>query len=192
MSSLLTDNAIALRALMSETIFAISDAVQPMAQGATMVAEHADNRNAITPPLGVGGISEDGNTESFVYQGDKTSGILFVLRDPDHPYFSPAAEEAFAKTLGALGLTPQSTAVVNLASPNNSNDFRKLMDFFQPKKIALLGVGPTSLKLPEIPQNTSMKGKKATVFHTFGFAEMLADPGKKKAFWTGFKAFMAG
>jgi len=195
-----TDNPIALRTLMSETIFATADAVAspqkadisvpPSPEGGAMEEGHAGGRNAMTLPSGDGGTSGNARTETFVYQGDRSSGILFVLRDTNHPYFSPPAEEAFAKTLSALQLTPQTVALVNLANADNPNDFGKLMDFFEPKKIALLGVDPASLKLPAIPQNTCKKGKKATVFHTFGFAEMLADPGKKKAFWLEFKAFM--
>jgi len=184
MSNLLTENPIALRTLMSETIF-----VLPSPEGGGVASPAPESRSAPVP------LSGDRETEkareAFVYQGDKSSGMLFLLRDAVHPYFSPQAEEAFAKMIGALGLTPQNVAVVNLANADNPNDFPLLMDFFQPKKIALLGVDPVSLKLPAIPQNTYRKGKKATVFHTFGFAEMLADANKKKTFWAEFKAFVA-
>jgi len=130
--------------------------------------------------------------ETFVYQGDKSTGILFILRYPDYPYFSPQAEEAFVKTIGALQLTLQNVAVVNLANAHNPNDFKQIMDFFNPIKITLLGVEPASLKLPAIPHNSYMKGKRATVFNTFSFEEMFADVGKKKAFWMEFKTFING
>lgn len=128
--------------------------------------------------------------EEFVYQGDKSTGILFILRYPEYPYFSPQAEEAFIKTIGALQLSPQNVAVVNLANPHNPNDFKRIMEFFQPTKITLLGVEPASLKLPAIAHNSYMRGRIATVFNTFSFEEMFADVAKKKLFWTEFKSFL--
>ena len=129
-------------------------------------------------------------TEEFIYQGDKSTGILFILRYPDFPYFSPQAEEAFVKTIGALQLTKENVAVVNLANPHNPNDFKRIMQFFQPTKITLLGVEPISLKLPEIAHNSYMKGRIATVFNTFSFEEMFADVQKKRLFWNEFKTFI--
>jgi hypothetical protein len=81
-------------------------------------------------------------------------------------------------------------AVVNLANEHNPNDWKKIMGFFRPKKITLLGVEPTSLKLPAIAHNSYMRGKIATVFNTFSFEEMFVDIDKKKLFWTEFKSFL--
>lgn len=179
MDNLLTNHPLALQALMSETIFTTEFSVQNN-DGIK------DNLDTVQIP------SADVRTsqEEFVYQGDKGTGVLFILRYPDYPYFSPQAEDAFVKTIGALQLTLQNVAVVNLANPHNPNDFKRIMDFFQPKKITLLGVEPVSLKLPHIAHNSYMRGKVATVFNTFSFEEMFADINKKKLFWTEFKAFI--
>ena len=169
MPTLITDNAIALQALMSETLFSTGD--EAMAQPATDAA-------ALSP------------SEEFIYQGDKSTGVLFILRYEGYPYFSPAAEEAFVKTIAALQLTPENVAVVNLANAHNPNDFKRIMSFFEPKKITLLGVDPASLKLPAIAHNAYMKGRIATVFNTFSFEEMFSDLQKKKMFWAEFKTFI--
>lgn len=176
MSALLTDNPIALQALMSETIFTTGFDVKELPQQENQVQ----------------GISLqfDSSAEDFVYQGDKSTGILFILRYPEYPYFSPQAEEAFVKTIGALSLSPQNVAVLNLANPQNPNDFKRIMEFFTPTKITLLGVEPKSLVLPEIAHNSYMKGRVATVFNTFSFEEMFADINKKKLFWGEFKTFI--
>ena len=126
----------------------------------------------------------------FIYQGSKDRGILFILRYVEYPYFSPAALDAFEKTIGALNLTKETVAVVNLANAHNPNDFKRIMQFFQPTKIILLGVEPASLKLPPIEHNSYMKGRIATVFNTFSFEEMFADVNKKKLFWNEFKTFI--
>ena len=173
MSQLTTNNPIALQALLSETLF---------------VPKETEARLASQPP--VADDTSAGETEEFIYQGDKSTGILFILRYPDFPYFSPQAEEAFVKTIGALQLTKENVAVVNLANPHNPNDFKRIMQFFQPTKITLLGVEPISLKLPEIAHNSYMKGRIATVFNTFSFEEMFADVQKKRLFWNEFKTFI--
>ncbi|QBR11204.1 hypothetical protein [Sphingobacterium sp. CZ-2] len=159
--SLHTTNPVALQALMSETLFIPKTPQQELT-----------------------------SAEEFIYQGDKSTGVLFILRYPDYPYFSPAAEEAFLKTIGALQLHAGNVAVVNLANPHNPNDWKRIMAFFQPKKITLLGVEPISLGLPAIAHNSYMHGKIATVFNTFSFEEMFADVQKKKMFWMEFKSFM--
>lgn len=171
MNNLVTHNPAALQALMSETIFT-HDAAD---WDAVAVKE-------ILAPESAG--------EEFIYRGDKSTGILFILRYPAFPYFSPQAEEAFVKTIGALKLTLSNVAVVNLANAHNPNDFKRIMSFFEPKKITLLGVEPASLKLPDIGHNSYMKGRVATVFNTFSFEEMFADVEKKKLFWAEFKTFI--
>ena len=164
---------------MSETIFSTGFSVQEEASSSVSNA-------SITPEPSV----STGSAEEFIYQGDKSTGVLFILRYPEYPYFSPQAEEAFVKTIGALQLTPHNVAVVNLANAHNPNDFKRIMQFFQPKKITLLGVEPASLKLPAIAHNSYMKGKIATVFNTFSFEEMFVDVQKKKLFWGEFRTFI--
>lgn len=171
MATLVTDNAIALQVLMSETLFSTGDEAPALPVDQTAAAAAA-------------------SSEEFIYQGDKSSGVLFILRYAGYPYFSPAAEEAFVKTIGALQLTPDNVAVVNLANAHNPNDFKRLMTFFEPKKITLLGVDPASLKLPAIAHNAYMKGRVATVFNTYSFEEMFSDQEKKKLFWAEFKSFI--
>ena len=175
MSNLLTANPAALQALMSEALFATGVEQAPMLT--------AETQGTASKPAAA--------AEEFIYQGDKSTGVLFILRYPAYPYFSPAAEEAFVKTIGALQLNMQNVAVVNLANAHNPNDFKRIMAFFQPKKITLLGVEPASLNLPAIAHNAYMKGKIATVFNTFSFEEMFADIAKKKAFWGEFKSFLS-
>lgn len=178
MSNLLTNNPAALQALMSETLFAADFQSAVISEPSSVTSSEA--------------ISAVGATEleEFVFQGDKSTGILFILRYPAYPYFSPQAEEAFVKTIGALQLNLQNVAVLNLANAHNPNDFKRIMQFFKPTKITLLGVEPASLKLPAIAHNAYMKGKIATVFNTFSFEEMFADMRKKKAFWAEFKTFI--
>lgn len=175
-NKLKTDNPIALQALLSEVIF-----------------NPKEKDEDFTPPIG-GSEADDQDDvkEAFIYQGNKSTGVLFILRYPEYPYFSPQAEDAFVKTLAAVGLSSEQVAVVNLSNPGNSSDFKQIIQFFQPRKITLLGVKPTSIGLPKITHNSYMKGRNATVFHTFSFEEMFADVQKKRLFWAEFKTFFNG
>lgn len=211
MSNLTTDNPVALQALMDETIFANGFDFQPELEAASKAKDTeyvavgipanvhlAESSTGENKHLNYAG--HEANTGlvnelevlggEFIYQGNKDQGILFILRYEQYPYFSPAALEAFEKTIGALKLTKETVAVVNLANAHNPNDFKRIMQFFEPTKIVLLGVEPASLKLPSIEHNSYMKGRIATVFNTFSFEEMFADINKKKLFWNEFKTFI--
>ncbi|WP_228384203.1 hypothetical protein [Sphingobacteruim zhuxiongii] len=179
-SNLTTDNVVALQTLMSETIFTMGE--QSTLPGGSIHDHPNQDIPQSAEPISA--------AEEFIFQGDKTTGVLFILRYPDYPYFSAEAEEAFLKTIGALQLNASNVAVVNLANKHNPNDWGRIMKFFEPKKIILLGVEPTSLKLPVIAHNSYMKGRIATVFNTFSFEEMFADVQKKKLFWGEFKTFI--
>lgn len=198
MNKLLTDNPIALQALLSETIFTAGGSMDTVADTASVDISNRDGTIVAVDTQQANKVSLQQSfsdttavKEEFVYQGDKSKGVLFILRYPQYPYFSPAAEDAFVKTMAALHLTPQDVAVVNLANPHNPNDFKRIMSFFQPKKITLLGVEPASLKLPAIEHNSYMRGRIATVFNTFSFEEMFDDVNKKKLFWGEFKMFLS-
>jgi len=175
-NKLITDNPVAIQTLMSETIFSIES------EGFRVSTQ--ENKAIEIPQV------DQEPIEEFIYQGDKSTGVLFILRYPDFPYFSPKAADAFLKTIGAMNLTASNVAVMNLANPHNPQVWKRIMEFFQPKKIILLGVDPQSLQLPAIAHNSYLKGKVATVFHTFSFEEMFADLEKKKLFWGEFKVFI--
>lgn len=185
MSNLLTDNPVALNALMNETLFSTGVSIAAEVRSGF---EQAEKQTLQTPPAPVD--EKTAEREEFVYQGSKERGVLFILRYAEYDYFSPGAADAFQKSLQAAGMSVEEVAVVNLANAHNPNDFKRIMAFFNPLKITLLGVEPQSLVLPAIPPNSYMKGKRATVFNTFSFEEMFADQEKKKAFWLEFKKFL--
>ena len=172
-TTLHTDNPYALQALMSETIFSLGEQVQEARKvDPTYIPSAA-------PDLGL--------LEEFLFKGENKKHILFLIRDPNQPYMSAEAYDAFLKMLTALQLTEADIALMNVANERNSSEFKQIMNFFTPQKIILLGVDPPSLKLPAIPLNALQKGRVSTVFHTFSLEEMLTDLAKKKAFWIEFK-----
>lgn len=186
MSNLLTNDPAALQALMNETLFFTAGDV-PRPENAEASFREAAPEALKEPAVS----SQEDAKQEFVFQGSTEKGIVFILRYEAYDYFSPGAQEAFEKILAAVGLSPQEVAVVNLANAHNPNDFKRIMSFFKPTKIILLGVEPASLVLPAIPHNSYMKGRIATVFNTYSFEEMFVDVDKKKAFWGEFKKFIS-
>lgn len=184
MSNLLTSHPVALQALMTEVLFSFKEEEPTLKVEVDNSSARAENREAKQ----VG--SEEKIDKTFVYQGNMDKGILFILRYQEYPYFSPQADDAFMKIMKAIGLSKEEVALVNLAHPDNPNEFKQIMEFFSPQKIILLGVDPKSLRLPEIQHNSYMRGRIAVVFNTFSFEEMFDDLDKKRAFWNEFKNFM--
>lgn len=181
-----TDHPVALQALLNETLFFTADDV-PRPEKAESSFQTVDPTPLQAPVVEL----KRETQQEFVFQGAIEKGIVFILRYEAYDYFSPGAQDAFEKIMGAVGLSPQDVAVVNLANAHNPNDFKRIMAFFKPTKIILLGVEPASLVLPAIPHNSYMKGRIATVFNTYSFEEMFVDVEKKKAFWGEFKKFIA-
>src|SRR5690606_15257157 len=136
MNNLLTDNPIALQALMSETIFTAGGAMDAVKDTSSPSDELEDTTPKVPDPSPTTSTSTSASAfpssahqrqEEFVYQGGNSTWILFILRCPQYPPFSPQAEEAFVRTIAALELTPQDAAVVNLANPRRPYDFKRIM-----------------------------------------------------------------
>lgn len=176
MATLHSNDPLALQALMSETLFSSGLA---QAAGEEAISEV----QTTVPPV----LTSASSQEEFVFQGGFAKSMLFIIDDAQHAYMSAGAYEAFLKTLAALAIPLEDIALLNLATAGNGYDFKRIMVGLQPLKIILLGVDPSRLQLPAIPFNTFQRGKKASVFNTFSFEEMLGDITKKKAFWAAFK-----
>jgi hypothetical protein len=143
MSNLTTDNPVALQALRMKLFFSMG-----MTSGRTGSCSHSKGYgicrcwNPSVDHLAKPAITDKSNEVSalgsekdqkgivnalevlggeFIYQGSKDQGILFILRYVEYPYFSQRSD-AFEKTIGALKLTKENVAVVNLANAHNPND----------------------------------------------------------------------
>lgn len=195
MSNLHSDHPIVLQTLLDETLFAVEEAAK---EEVSSVNSHEETKEEAAPasPQAVeesAVVSDEEKkeqNEDFSYKGKRRSGILFLIRNTEYEYFSPESEEAFGKILKVLQLTWEDVTLLNLDQAQNSADFRKIMQFFTPMKIALLGIGTDYLKLPQIAFNTFVKGKTAVVFNTFDFESIQDHQQHKKEFWTQFKAFI--
>lgn len=162
-----TNNPIALRYLMTETVFDVEDEAVNAVREALVDPRQAVPVQKPVPKL------------QFSFYGQNKRSYLFLTDEKQHEWMSDPAMEAFVKTLAALKLTIDDVAVLNLAKLKELPSVDDLILFFKPKVMVNLG---TSLNWPE--------HDRVTIFHTYGFDAMLADAEKKRAFWTTIKQLL--
>ncbi|WP_353124717.1 hypothetical protein [Parapedobacter pyrenivorans] len=159
-----TSDPIALRYLMTETIFDVAhnaiNAVEPPAREAEFLGEPKQ-------------------VPRFSFCGQNQRNYLFLTQDRQNEWMSGTAMDAFIKTLAALKLTMDDVAVLNLARLTEAPSVGDLSLFFKPKVVVSLGA---SLVWPE------QQG--IIVFPTHSFDEMLTDAEKKRVFWTTIKTLL--
>ncbi len=166
MSLLNTTNPIAIRALMSETIFGI---------------ESLDQDAILEEP-----ILDAAPTEITIMGGNRRN-VLFITGNASNPFFSKEAELAFMKTLGALKLDLEDVAVVNSAEERGLGSFERLKDKLEPRICVFLGLNPQKLGLNTFALNILGREGDIEILYSFSFEEMLTDTGKKKMFWEAIK-----
>ena len=150
-SSLHTVDPVALRCLMTETIFGVGEPTDAV---------------VAAPP-------------QFSHYGGNKRNFLFLTHDARHEWMSDAAFDAFTKTLGALKLSMDDVAVLNVGKLPSVPAEADLVAFFHPKAIVALGAS--------VPWGTSST---TTVFQTYSFDEMLVDAEKKRTFWATVKTLL--
>lgn len=162
--SIKTINPIALRYLMTETIFSVDDGAISAAGG------------ALTEPVEAKPVDQAELKTQFAFYGQNRRNYLFLTDEKQHEWMPEGAMDAFIKTLAALKLAEKDVALLNLARLAELPSVEQLTLFFEPKVVVNLG---TPFVWPE------QSG--ITVFHTHAFDDMLADAEKKRDFWTTIK-----
>lgn len=192
MSTLNTTNPIALRYLMSETLFSLS--------GDVAVSEDTPGKEVITQdgialpssrldPVAAGKPAEPKPEIHFL--GGNKGHILFVTDSPDYEYMSPAALDAFEKVLGAVKLTLDDVALWNRQSVKQDLDWDDLTQRFAPTLLIQLAVDLSGLGVPSLTLNTAGEHQGIKVFQTSSFEAMLTDVDKKRQFWVVFKSLLS-
>ncbi len=169
MSRLLTQNPIALRFLMSETVF--RSAVE----------------NRLAEKMSIDSIKNDlplsDNIEpDFLFWGSNERNILFLTQNLEEDYFSIDAEDAFLKTLAALNLSLNDVAVFNRRKVDESTD--RICEVLNPK-ICIFCEGENESNKANFNKISTVEG--VACLYTFSFEEMLTDTNKKRAFWNAIK-----
>lgn len=175
---LYTENPVALRYLMSETLYAV-DSV-----GSVDSVDSVDEQ-ALSEPLSP--------VPDLTFYGGNRSGILFISPRSSGPgeHTLPEAEMlAFEKILAALQLTTEDISLIHVPKDealSGARSLPQLVDFFTPKIIVVLGTDlrmeGLNSELHEVQQRGNYR-----FLHTYSFHEMGEDVEKKRLFWGKLKA----
>lgn len=169
-SSLRTDEPAALRCLMTETLFDIGVVPEQSVAG-TIPQPDTPIADPLPPLTGYGK-----NARHF----------LFLTDDGQHEWLSPAAMDAFGKTLSALGLSADDIVLVNMARQAAPVTKAALIALFSPRTVVIFGASVDGWGTGE-PDNTVSVVNGISVFRTYRWEELLADVNKKRAFWATMK-----
>jgi hypothetical protein len=171
MSQLLTQHPIAIRILMSETIFSSSDIDE--------LTDRSLKDHNLTQSEDI--LFEDANPD-LLFWGSNEKKVSFLIRNSAFEYFSTEAEDAFLKTLTALKLTINDVSVVNLA--NNATSFDEIKKVLNSKfYIYCEGENEENRNF----FNRLFEKDGLTFLYTYSFEEMLTDVTKKRTFWNAIK-----
>lgn len=171
MSRLLTQNPIALRFLMSETIFSSAVENSP-----------AENSSIVTDSIESDLSLSDNKEPDLLFLGANERNILFLVQNPQENYFSAEAEDAFLKTLTALKLNLNDVAVFNRSKSEKS--LIEINEALDPK-VCIYCEGENETNKNDFNKITEVEG--IAYLYTYSFEEMLTDTNKKRAFWNAIK-----
>ena len=172
-SNLHTNDPVALRYLMTETIFDV---------GAEAPVPTADDKQAAAAPV----VKQDPQ-QQFTCYGKNKRNYLFLTEDREAEWMSAAALDAFGKTLAALKLTVDDVAVLNIGTFSPLPSKEDIFSYFSPRILVSLGASFHWMGLDVSPEKTVLDYGGITVFRTYAFDEMLVDAEKKRVFWTTIK-----
>lgn len=187
MSQLLTTNPVALRYLMSETIFnlqgedqlTIKSDIESEKPARLEDRMEAQSKDEVDKTVSKAVVSEEADLKRW---GDHKKGILFLIRNTEHEYFSIEAKDAFLKTLSALNLTLEDIAVINLAQVEI--EVKEILNRF---KVSCCIFSEIESQTNTSYYNNWNERQGLKFLYTHDFEEMLTDSAKKRVFWNAIK-----
>jgi hypothetical protein len=163
MAAQLTSNTEALRLFFTDDIYLVPNEMQ--------VQEPAPVYNA---------------PKSFTYHGKNVRKVLILVNDASHEVSSASATALLWKIAGAIKLTPEDCALVNLSTYPDTN-FKDLQAFFKPQFLLSFGVLPAALGLPEQEMNVLGQQQGMNAIFSAGLLLVESDENIKKGLWKSLK-----
>lgn len=184
-SSLHTVDPLALRCLMTETLFDVGHAyAMPLAMAVEPVSA------VVEQPVAPKAEEAAPPAPSFPHFGGNKGQYLFLTNDSQHEWMSAAALDAFIKTLTALKLTADDVSVFNVSGPEVFPSKDDIVSFFNPRVLISLGVSLPWTGLDNLSVASVVDHQGIRVFQTHTFEEFLVDADKKRLFWATIKTLL--
>ena len=166
MSLLKTTNPVALRVLFSEDIYFVDDL------GEQAIVEQP--------------IVEVKESIVFNYLGENNKYFVILVNDPAVEHINSKDLDALTSILAAKKMEIRDVAILNYAKYPKAT-FSDVKSYFVNTRLVLFGINPQQLGLPAMESNKICDHENVKVLASFSFAEMQADPSKKRIFWNEMK-----
>jgi len=123
---------------------------------------------------------------TFKYLGGNQKNFLVLAHYPAEEFMAEAHLSALTSTLARINFALNDVAIVNMAQQTEKG-WQAIKQFFEPKKLLLLGTSTTPSSLPQLNINQLHQGSNITALLTFSFDEMMSNNDNKKTFWNQIK-----
>jgi hypothetical protein len=167
MADLKTTNQIALRILMTDDLYIVSDQKQ---------------KSNVVKEIPLSGSAH------FNYLGENNKFILILVKDPVKDIINEEDLTMLTSILTATKIELRDAAIVNMNKYPEAT-FNILKQFFACRKMVLFGINPVQLDMADIDSNKTGLFKETKILATFSFNEMRNDTVKKRLFWDAMKQF---
>lgn len=181
MSSLQTDDLIALSLLINEDIYALKDeeTLKKLPETLVKTVETASAEEIKPTPA---------PQKTFNYLGDNNKYILIVVKEASADFLAPSDLGFLLKILAAKKLELSDVAIINIEKITAPN-FDDLKDFFAFNKVITFGINPQTLHIEGAVANKKSIFKDIPILGTWDLPKLQADKIKKATFWEALKNF---
>jgi len=201
MSNLLIQNSNALRLLMTEDLYILTEN-EPINSIKTGYSPEISSQKAVyAPAQPVSEIpvqeaeeimskktTESAKNREFAYLGENNKYFLILIDESKQKGISNIHKETLLKIMAAKGLELRDLAVLNL-NQYPGVQYNELKEFFSFNKIVLFGIDPQQISLSSQSSNQVVKLESAKILCTYSIDEMIRDTTKKREFWNVMKDF---
>lgn len=181
MSTLQTDDLIALSLLINEDIYYLKDEETEKKLPDTFIkTEEIAKVEDVKPNQTV--------QKTFDYLGENNKYILIVVKEASADFLTQPDLGFLLKILAAKKLELSDVAIINIEKIDAPN-FDNLRDFFAFSKVITFGINPQLLHVTGAVPNKKSIFKDIPILGTWDLQKLQADKTKKAVFWEELKNF---
>lgn len=181
MSNLLSQDIAALKLLMNDDLYQISNEileVKTAPEKPKLTQKIESEVEEIKPAI----------PTDFNYIGENNKYFLVLVDDKIHTTISSAHKDMLLKIMQAKGMELRDMAVMNIDKYYDVK-FEALKSFFVCSKLVLFGIKPAQIGLPNLALNKIESFKGVKILCANSLTEMQNDVSKKRDFWNVMKSF---
>ncbi len=181
MSNLLSQDFAALKLLMNDDLYQISNEILEV-KSAPEKPKFTSKKKSEVEEI------KHAVPTDFNYIGENNKYFLVLVDDKIHTTISSAHKDMLLKIMQAKNMELRDMAVMNIDKYHGVK-FEALKSFYVCSKMVLFGISPALLGLPNLALNRIENFKDVKILCSFSLSEMQNDVSKKRDFWNVMKSF---